>query len=101
MSVDGTANQERAFTELVKILKNMTRDWDSGFEGTIERETCIMADLGFESIDVVQLVVAIEEHFQRRDFPFEQLLMENGRYVEDIRVGDTADFLARFLTPAA
>jgi acyl carrier protein len=83
--------------DLAQILENMTSDWDSEFDGGIGPETCLIADLGFESIDVVQLVVAIEEHFQHRDLPFGELLMADGRYVDDLSVGNIVNFLSRQL----
>ncbi len=61
--------------EFVSILEDMTSDWDVDCDGGITLETRLIADLAFESIDVVQLIVAIEERFQRRDLPFEKLLM--------------------------
>jgi len=74
-------------------LEEMTSDWDSDYDRPIGRDTRLIADLAFESIDVVQLIVAIEEEFQRRDLNFEQLLMSDGRYVDEFRVGDIVDFL--------
>lgn len=84
-------------TQLVEIIQDMMSDWDSDFEGSMDLETKLIADLGFESIDVVQLIVAIETHFDRRDLPFEELLMRDGRYVEDLSVGETARFLEAHL----
>lgn len=89
-------DRETITRELVAILEEMTSDWDSEFDA-IGPETRLIADLGFESIDVVQLVVAMEEHFQRRDLPFGELLMEGGQYVDDLRVGDAVEFLVKFL----
>ena len=88
------------FQDLVRVLEDMTSDWDSEFSGGITPETRLIADLGFESIDVVQLIVAIEERFQKRDMKFEELLMENGRYVDELRVGQVVDFLAKQLNAA-
>jgi acyl carrier protein len=79
--------------DIVGILQNMTSDWDVEFSGPIGAETCLVRDLTFESIDIVQLIVAVEEHYGRRDFAFEKLLMVDGRYVDEIRVGDLVDFL--------
>lgn len=84
-------------TELVAVLEDITGDWETGFAGTIGAETRLIADLGFESIDVVHLIVALEERFQRTDLPFENLLMKDGRYVSDLRVGEVAGFLSRHL----
>lgn len=96
-SAAGVLNKETIFHDLVGILKNMTSDWDTGYEGAITAATRVIGDLGFESIDVVQLVVAIEEHYQRRNLPFERLLMEDGHYVDELTVGKVVDFLAENL----
>jgi hypothetical protein len=42
----------------------------------------------------VQLIVAIEEHSQRKDRPFVDLVMQEGRYVDELKVADFVDFLA-------
>lgn len=79
--------------DLIAVLEDLTSDWDTGFSGRISMETRLIADLGFESIDVVHLIVTLEERFQRQDLPFENLLMRNGRYVGDLRVADVSSFL--------
>jgi acyl carrier protein len=79
------------------ILREMTSDWDLADEQPIGRDTHLVADLAFESIDIVQLIVAIEETFGKRSLPFDKLLMADGRYVEDLSVGQVADFLKAHL----
>ena len=49
----------------------------------------------------MQLVVAIEGHVQRRHLHFEQLLMVDGRYVQELQVKDIAVFLEKQLAAAA
>ena len=93
-------DRETVFQELSSILKEMTSDWEMDDGAAIGPETLLIADLGFRSIDVVQLVVAIEEHFGRRDLPFGELLMDDGRYVDDLRVGDAVAFLTEHLKAA-
>jgi acyl carrier protein len=78
---------------VVWILEEMTSDWDLDFEGGVGSGTRLIADLAFESIDVVQFVVALEERFGCRGLPFEQLLMSDGRYVDDLTVAQVAAFL--------
>ena len=92
MSTPGKRDFEQ---ETIAILKDITKDWDSGFDGGITADTKIVGDMGFESIDVVILVTAIETHFNRRDLPFENLLMTEGRYVDDLSVREIAAFLAQ------
>ncbi|HUK55200.1 MAG TPA: acyl carrier protein [Nitrospiria bacterium] len=79
--------------QLIKIIEDITSDWDTGFSGQITGETRLMGDLAFESVDVVHLIVAIQERFGKHDIPFEDLVMENGRYVNDLQVSRIADFL--------
>ncbi len=93
----GSRTREEILDDLVRILEDMTADWDMELDDPIGETTRLMADLEFESIDVVQFIVAIEERFQRRGMPFEELLMEDGRYVDEITVKDTVDFLDRHL----
>jgi acyl carrier protein len=56
-----------------------------------------MEDLAFESIDVVQLVVALEKNFERKGLPFEQLFMREGDYVNELEVKEIVEFLHKNL----
>ena len=93
--------RDAILADLGRILDEITGDWETGFTGGIRSETKLIADLGFESIDVVHLVVTLEEHFRRQDLPFDKVLMKEGRYVEDLTVGELADFLHGQLGAAA
>ena len=79
---------------LVGILTDMTSDWDIELDSAINNDTHIIADLAFESIDIVEMVVAIEQAFDSRGIPFEKLLMVDGRYVDDLSVGQISEFVA-------
>ncbi len=85
-------------TDLTNILEDLTADWDTSYDDGIGPETRLIGDLNFESIDVVQLITAVEEHFGRRDLPFEQLLMKDGQYVDEVSVGQMVEFLSKHLT---
>jgi acyl carrier protein len=88
-----TTNKADILVAVVRILGEITYDWDMEFDGAIGPDTKLITDLGFESIDVVQFVVAMEEHFRRRGLPWEEFLMVDGRYVDEIKVDDTVAFL--------
>jgi acyl carrier protein len=92
-TIETAVKQETITRELIDILKFMTSDWDMDFGGEIGPQTRLVEDLYFESLDVVQLVVAIEQRFNRRDLSFEKLLMVDGHYVEDLTVSEIANFL--------
>lgn len=97
MPSDAKYDRETIQQTVIRILKEMTQDWDLEFEGGIGLETRLIGDLAFESIDMVQLMAAIEEAFHRRDLPFERFLMQDGRYVDELTVRATVDFLDQHL----
>lgn len=90
-------SKEAILQSTIHILEDMTSDWDMEFTEPIGPETKLVADLQFESIDIVQFIVAIEGKFRRRGLPYEELLMVDGRYVDEIKVEDTVDFLFHHL----
>ncbi|MBX7166433.1 MAG: hypothetical protein K1X74_08785 [Pirellulales bacterium] len=91
-------DREELLHKVVEIVQRLTADWDLGDDRGIGADTRLIGDLSFESIDVVQFIVALEEGFHRRDFPFERLLMSDGRYVDELTVGQVVDFLDHALT---
>lgn len=92
-SVSGGVGREEIESAILEILNELTADWDTDYSGDIGPDTLLVEELAFESIDVVQLVVSIESRFERRDLPFEKLLMSDGRYVDDMTVRQIVDFL--------
>jgi acyl carrier protein len=92
-----TFDRETTVDGVLRILGDMTKDWDTALNGPIGETTSLMTDLGFESIDMVMLIVAIEERFGRKGMPFESLFMIDGRYVEDVSVRELVDFLHEHL----
>lgn len=94
MSIPDKAN-DRYVQQLVVLLEDFTQDWDAGSDAPITRDTRLFADLGFESIDIIQLIVAIQEEVVKRNMPFDTLMMKDGRYVDDLSVGQIADHLAQ------
>lgn len=93
----GSAGGKNILDDVLHILEEMIFDWDLELDGALGKDTRLIADLEFASIDIVQFLVAIEEHFQRREFPFEELVMTDGRYVDEIAVEDVIAFLDKHL----
>lgn len=83
--------------KVIRVLNDMTHDWEVDYDGEINEGVRLIEDLSFASIDIVQFVVAIEECFQRRDLPFEKLLLTDGRYVDELYVYNIVDFLEKNL----
>jgi acyl carrier protein len=78
---------------IVSVLNDMTQDWELELENGINAETGLMSDLAFESIDVVQLAVSLEQRFAKKGLPFEKLFMRDGDYVDEIYVNEVVDFI--------
>lgn len=77
---------------IIGIVADMVTDW--GHDGReLTAETRLVADLGFVSVDIIHLIVAIEQHFARR-MTFQKLLMKDNRYVDDLTIASVAEFVA-------
>lgn len=87
-------SREEIQTRVIAVLEDMTTDWELDSTEGIASETKLMEDLAFESIDVVQLVVALEKEFDCKGLPFEKLFMHDGDYVDEILVKEVVDFLS-------
>ncbi|NOY53055.1 MAG: acyl carrier protein [Deltaproteobacteria bacterium] len=77
---------------VIEIVMDLIQDWGLDLEDTVTGKTLLVKDLDFASVDIIQLCVAIEEHFKRK-FGFQDLLMKDGSYVSDLSVGRVASFL--------
>lgn len=72
-------------------LEEFIADW--GLDAEIGGETGLVEDLEFDSIDVIQFIVAVETAFGKKSLGFQDLMMQDGRYVDDLTVGQIAGFL--------
>ena len=78
---------------VIDTVKELTQDWDLE-DVSINADTALGADAGFESLDIVQLVVLIEKKLGNPGIPFESLFMQDGEYIDDVRVSELAEFIA-------
>jgi len=99
--IDRTPDDSAIFTDTVRILENMLADW--GVDAPdIGPETRLVADLEFVSVDIIHLAVTIEEHYKRSRMGFQELLMNDGRYVDDVTVRQLVAFVeAKLAEPRA
>jgi len=87
-------SQEQILAVLRDLLEELKEDWETV---EITRDTMILGDLDFESIDAVALGGAIQDHYGEK-LPFAKYfakLSEQG--VDDISVGDIVDFIHEHL----
>lgn len=89
--------ESEVLSEVLKVVKELTSEFEFEFSGEIGPDSFFVADLDFKSTDVVELVVAIETHFQRRKLPFQNLVLKNGKYA-DFSVRELAAFLHQQLS---
>jgi acyl carrier protein len=78
---------------VVSVLEDTVQDWDLEIEGGIGAATTLIGDLAFESIDVVQFCVALEQALGKKGLPFEKLFIRDGSYVDDVAVSEVVTFL--------
>lgn len=88
------AHQADLQATVIAVLQDTVQDWDLELEAPIGPETTLIGDLAFESIDVVQFAVALEQALGRKGLPFERLFIADGAYVEDVSVTEVVAFLA-------
>lgn len=91
-------NKPEIEPKVISVLNDMTQDWELDADDGIHMKTGLMNDLEFESIDIVQLAVALEHSFDQKGLPFEQLFMKDGDYVEEILVSDVVNFLGEHVS---
>jgi len=97
-----TTPEDRAAIEekVIAVANETVADWGLDLPGGITRDTRLVQDLNFESIDIVQFAVGIERAFDRKGLPFERLFMKDGAYVEDLSISEVTAFLCTELTAA-
>jgi acyl carrier protein len=84
-------SRDRILEDVLTLLQGLARDWE--FDGTLNADTRLFTDLAFESLDLVVLGAAVQEHFGR-SFPFPEFFAQIGqREVRDLTVGEWVDFL--------
>ena len=87
-------SEPEILADVVRILANFE---GREYSGTIDRETRFFADLGLASIDAVVLGETLEAHYGRK-LPFGELMADLGQRTDrDIKIGELADFLRRYL----
>ena len=87
-------SKDELVSEVVSVVKDVIKDWDIELDDEINGDTGLIEELEFESIDIVRFVVALEQHFECRGFPFENLFMNSGGYISELKIIEVAQFLS-------
>ena len=89
-------SREEVRADIVLLLRGLADDWE--YTGEITESTRMLADLEFESLDVVVFGTVVQEHFNQ-DLPFPEFFAEIGqRAVGDVTVGEWVTFVFGHLT---
>jgi acyl carrier protein len=81
---------------VVHICEDLIQDWGLALDEPIAGRTRLAEDLDFVSVDFIQLLVAIEQHYKRK-FGFQDLVMVDGSYVSDLTIGEIVEFVGEAL----
>jgi acyl carrier protein len=90
MTVNKNNNSEES---LIRIVTELIRDWGLDLTKPISGRTRLVNDLDFASVDIIQLCVAIEQHYDRK-IGFQDLLMKDGSYVSELCIAEVADYVS-------
>jgi acyl carrier protein len=86
--------REAILLRLIAAVTGMIQDWDrDDVAAPLTGNTLLVADLGCQSLDIVMLMAEMSRQLNRRDIPFERLLLVHGRPISDLSLGVLADFL--------
>lgn len=85
---------------ILTILTDIVQDWDLEMDGEIAPDSLLVANLGFSSVDFVELATSIEELYPDVELDFDGLIIKDGRLVEDLTVDQVASFVVRRLNGA-
>ena len=77
---------------VIGTIGDLVQDWE--IDEPIGSDTRVVADLGFESIDLIQMVAALEQAFRPHGLSLVDMLVTDGRYVSDLTIGQIADAVA-------
>lgn len=78
---------------VIEILKKMTKRRSPGTD-EIGPETRLAEDLDFSSIDIIHLMASIDMKLDRK-LHYDDLVVRDGRYVDDLSVHELVEFVYR------
>jgi len=88
-------SREQILEYVLHVLEELRSDWD--YSIPIGPQSRLVADLTFESLDLVVLGTSIQEHYQAQ-IPFAEFLAEIGQRAQrDATVAELVDFVFRQL----
>ena len=84
-------NTDTVQATVFAVTLDLVQDWGLDLDDGVTVSTSLVKELEFASVDIIQLCVALEQHFKQK-FGFQRLLMQDGSYVGDLTLGQLSDF---------
>lgn len=89
-------SRDEIHADILVLLRKLADDWE--YDGEITDGTRMLADLGFESLDVVVLATVVQDYYHQV-LPFPEFFAKIGqRDVRDVTVGEWVDFVGDHVT---
>jgi hypothetical protein len=88
--------RETILLDLTAMVTAKLKDWDRDVAAPLDASTMLVADLGYQSLDITILIVTLWRQLNLtgiRDIPFERLLLVDGTPISDLSLGKLTDFL--------
>lgn len=98
--VAGRPSGSAVETAVIAIVEDLIQDWGLELSEGIAPATRLVQQLEFASVDIIQLCVALEQHYERK-LAFQDLLMVDGSYVQDLSIEQIARFVEKRLNQPA
>ena len=85
---------------VIGLTEDLVEDW--GLDGIeISKDTFLKGDLGFGSSDTMQLFAMIQEYYAGMAFKFQDLVMKDGKFVDDLKISQIVVFILKKLSSAS
>jgi acyl carrier protein len=81
---------------VIGLVEDFVEDWGLDDLET-NKETKLKADIGFDSSDTMQLFAAISEHYNYVEFKFQELVVQDEKFVDDLSLGQVIVFVIKQL----
>lgn len=91
-----TMERSQVESAIMEAVEELLDALDAEMDDELSSATMLVADAEFSSIDFVQLIVLIEEKLGQK-IGFQDMLMQDGQYVEDLSIGEVVDFTTQRL----
>jgi len=81
---------------VIGLVNDFVEDW--GLDDLdVNKSTMLKADIGFDSSDTMQLFAAVSEHYNYVEFKFQELVVQDDKFVDDLSLGQVIVFVLKQL----